>query len=104
MKNSNCLEFQIDFFCLWIRFKVFGVFLCLPYFSPLFDHKSFLGPFLINTLDKSMDWFLYDKDLRHERVKLLFPIIRRKSQTYLEPQKPSAIFAKKPYRRCSAWF
>ena len=26
----------------------------------------------IDLLSKSMDWFLYDRDLRHERVKALF--------------------------------
>ena len=26
-------------------------------------------------LCKSLDWFLYDRDLRHERVNLIFPIV-----------------------------
>ena len=38
----------------------------------------------INLLRKSMDWFLYDNGLRHERVKLSRSHIRMGSSFYLK--------------------
>ena len=32
----------------------------------------------IGMLCKSLDWFLYDRDFRHQRVKILVPVIQKK--------------------------
>ena len=82
-------------YLFWVFFMVYSFFLLLSSFSSLFPYTlllinsifffptifrfltlSWRGPISyrnqsIDLLCKSMDWFLYDIDLRHERVKRL---------------------------------
>ena len=48
----------------WLRFNLINVCLTLSWQRPLSYRNQF-----IDLLCKSMDWFLYDNGLRHERVK-----------------------------------
>ena len=41
--------------------------------------------YIIDLQSKSVDWFLYDKELRHERVKETKQKLTQKTETYSEP-------------------
>ena len=51
----------------------FSVFHCSNSYYKIFSLTNFVNSFMteaviIDLLHKSMDWFLYDNDLRHEKV------------------------------------
>ena len=72
----------------------------MKFFEAIFFNPFFLFSLTlsrnqsIDLQSKSMDWFLYDNGLRHERVKLIFDWIKLIAETMLDYWQKIYILAK----------
>ena len=68
-RSANRAFSAICIYSIYFILSLFGQAFCITFFCPIESFSIKKRPFNSFMQSKSMDWFLYGRDIRHERIK-----------------------------------